>query len=364
MPDLQGLRVCFLAGTLGQGGAERQLYYMLRALKDSGAHPRVLCLTSGEYWEEKIRALGISVIWVGQSSSRWKRLRAIMRELRRQPVDVLQSQHFYTNIYAAAAARFLGLLEIGALRSNGINEVAANGGSLGLISLRAPRAIAANSHQGIENAVRLGMPRSRLHFLPNVVDTCRFSPNGQDKRSPPVRILTIGRMVQAKRLDRFVRVLAAVRHRASLPVRGIIVGDGPKRAQLEAEAANLGLFPDGIEFVGLKASVLEFYRMSDLLLLTSDWEGTPNVVLEAMACGLPVVATNVGDVPDLIRDRGIGCLCPPEDESGLIEAVLALVEDPARRAECGDLSRAFVEQFHAVVRLGDELGRLYDQVGV
>ena len=193
MRDLTGLKVCFVAGTLGQGGAERQLYYMLRALKEHGAVPRVLSLTKDEYWEDRIRALGVPVTWVGQTHSRLQRLRAIIREIRREPAEILQSQHFYTNIYVAAAARFLGLHEIGALRSDAINEVGANSGRLGWLSLRAPRVIAANSRQAIENAVGLGIARSRLNFLPNVVDTSRsLKPQTPAK---VVRVLTIGRLV-------------------------------------------------------------------------------------------------------------------------------------------------------------------------
>ncbi len=96
--DLEDLRVAFIVGTLGQGGAERQLYYILEALRASGARPRVLCLTHGEFWEDRIRALGVDVRWVGMSSSRLARLRAIVLDIRREPVAVIQSQHFYTNV--------------------------------------------------------------------------------------------------------------------------------------------------------------------------------------------------------------------------------------------------------------------------
>src|SRR5437868_4062131 len=65
--DLSKQKICFLAGTLGQGGAERQLFYILRALSESGAEVRLLSLTQGEFWQEKIEALGVKVIWVGQS---------------------------------------------------------------------------------------------------------------------------------------------------------------------------------------------------------------------------------------------------------------------------------------------------------
>lgn len=361
MRELAGLKVCFLAGTLGQGGAERQLYYMLRALKEHKAEPRVLSLTQGEYWEGRIRALGVPVTWVGQSGSRLQRLRAIIKELQREPPEVLQSQHFYTNIYVAAASRFLGLREIGALRSDAINEVGANKGPLGWMSLRAPRAVAANSRQAIENAVALGMARSRLHYLPNVVDTSQFA--SRPKRSDgTVRVLTIGRMVQQKRFDRFLRVLGIVHQQSANSVCGVLVGDGPLRARLERDATALGLLPEGLELHGLQPDVADFYHNADLFVLTSDWEGTPNVVLEAMASGLPVIATRVGGSPALISHGETGYLIDANDETAFADAVLELVQDAEKRTAFGNRARAFVEQHRALPELARELRRLYDAV--
>src|SRR5215510_2403397 len=107
MLDLPKLNICFVAGTLGQGGAERQLYYMLRELRENGATPRLLSLTRGEFWESRISELGVPITWIGESPSRLKRLSKIIATLRAEPPDVLQSQHFYTNLYVAGAARAL-----------------------------------------------------------------------------------------------------------------------------------------------------------------------------------------------------------------------------------------------------------------
>ncbi len=112
MLNLDELKICFLAGTLGRGGAERQLVYMLSALKRAGVQTRVLCLTQGESFEDEIKRLGVPVEWVGASGSRLVRLRRIIRSLRREPAHVLQSVHFYTNLYAALAARAAGKLGV------------------------------------------------------------------------------------------------------------------------------------------------------------------------------------------------------------------------------------------------------------
>src|SRR5256714_7245202 len=127
MRALADLKVCYLAGTLGQGGAERQLFYALRALRRSGAAARVLCLDRGAFWEEPINHLGVSVTWVGQDTSRLKRVLRIVKELRKSPPDIFQSQHFYTNAYTSMAALLLKYQDIGALRSNGIFDLSQTG---------------------------------------------------------------------------------------------------------------------------------------------------------------------------------------------------------------------------------------------
>src|SRR6185503_21148823 len=113
--------------------------------------------TRGEVWEERIAKLGIPVIWVGQQRSRLARLMRIVRELRANPPDIIQSQHFYTNLYAVAASRLLRRHDIGAVRNTGIFEVSANGMIFGRLGLRTPRLIAANSRNALRNAAAMGI---------------------------------------------------------------------------------------------------------------------------------------------------------------------------------------------------------------
>jgi glycosyltransferase involved in cell wall biosynthesis len=360
MRDLASLSICFLAGTLGQGGAERQLYYILSALQRSGACPRLLCLTQGEFWEGKLRDLGIRVTWVGEHASKLGRVRRILAELRKERPEIFQSQHFYTNLYVAAAARALGLREVGAMRNDGISEVRANGAVLGGLSLRLPRLLAANSQAAIRNAVALGVPASRLRFLPNVVDTEQFRPPAH-RAEGPVRLLTVGRLVEQKRVDRFLLLLSRLRA-AGTGARGVIVGDGPLRAELERQAADLRLGPHEVEFRGAVREMAPVYGEADLLLLTSDHEGTPNVVLEAMACGLPVVATRVGGVPDIVRHGETGYLVQPGEEVAALEILQGLIADAALRRTLGGQARDYVLERHSVQRLPHFLEELYREM--
>ena len=359
MLDLARLNICFIAGTLGQGGAEQQLFYILRALRQSGASLSLLCLTRGDIWEERIKELGVPVVWIGRHGSRALRLARMIKELRKNPPDILQSQHFFTNLYAVAAARAIKAHEVGAMRNDGIGEVSATGAVLGRMSLRLPHLIAANSQAAIENAIKLGVPTARLHHLPNVVDTERFKP-GDRESERTIRLIAVGRLVKAKRFDRFISVVARAGQATQVKFKAVIVGDGPERARLEQQATELGLLPDTIEFKGPQTEMASIYRDADILVLTSDREGTPNVVLEAMASGLPVVATRVGGIPQVVEDERSGYVANPDDEERLTTSLLKLICDRRLRIRMGCRARDYVESHYSLNRLPNMLAGLYE----
>jgi glycosyltransferase involved in cell wall biosynthesis len=357
--SLSQLKVCFLAGTLGQGGAERQLFHMLQALRRSGAIPRVLCLAQNEFWENRLQEIGVPVIGVGRAKSKLGRLLRVLRELREDPPLIFQSQHFYTNAYVGVAARRLGLGSVGALRSNGLKEAEDCGRIGGWLNLHTPRVLAANSRAALQYAGQQGLNPARLFLLSNVVDTARFCP-GSDHRSGPVRLLSVGRLIPSKRLDRFISLVARLRLRLNCEITGTVVGDGPLREGLLAQAAALGLPSAAIELRGSLADLAPVYRQADVFVMTSEYEGTPNVLLEAMASGLPVVATNVGGVPEVVRPGENGFLVNDDDEKGLLAAVERLIQDPQLRSSLGQRGLAYVQSNHSLERLPPALSALYE----
>jgi glycosyltransferase involved in cell wall biosynthesis len=223
-----------------------------------------------------------------------------------------------------------------------------------------PRVLAVNSRAAIRNIAATGMPVEHIYYLPNVVDTDHFRPATR----PPaetVRLLAIGRLVNQKRFDRFLSILARLRRESTKPVKGVIVGAGPYRERLEGQAVELGLLPDALEFKGSVQDLKPIYQDADILVSTSDYEGTPNVVLEAMASGLPVVATRVGDVPDIVRHGETGYLSDPEDSQAMTDTLLALINQTELRAEIGDRARKHIEANHSVNRLPGLLEDLYSE---
>ena len=180
----------------------------------------------------------------------------------------------------------------------------------------------------------LGAPPERVHVLRNGVDLEVFRPPADRKAARrglgvegrPV-LVSVGNLVELKGHDLAVEALA------SLPGHSLlVVGDGPERRALEALASRLGV-ADRVRFLGRVAheGLAEIYGAADALVLASSREGWPNVLLEAMACGTPAIATRVGGVPEIMTAPEAGLLLPERSPAAIAAAVGELLADPPPR---------------------------------
>lgn len=344
-------RVALIAGTLGQGGAEKQLVYAARALAAAGVDVRVLCLTRGEPHEASLRAAGIPVDHVGEARGVARRLLRITRDMRQFRPQVVQAAHTYTNLYAALAARRAGALGIGALRSSVAHARAGNGAWTRWL-LRCPSAVVANSHAAADELAKLpGLAPRRVYVVPNVIEARGSRPEVRTNPSAPCAAV-VGRLVPAKRVDRFLESLALARREVPA-LRGVVVGDGPERGALERRAGELGLGP-AVAFLGSRADVPSLLATVDVLVLSSDDEGFPNVLLEAMDAGRPVVATDVGDVREVVRDGATGYVVARSADA-LASRIVQLAKDPELGREMGEAGRARVCAEYGLPSLGGAL---------
>lgn len=354
------LRVALLAGTLGQGGAEKQLVYVARALAAAGIEVRIYSLTRGEFYEAALRAQGLDVVWVGRAGNPMVRIAALAAALARYRPHVVHAFHFYANLYAVAVAPLVGAVAVGSLRNDAYHEVEANG-RWGRPLLHWPRALVANSLAASENARRLRVPPERIRVLPNVIDLDAFDAAmgaRSDGERSEIIVAGVARLVAPKRLDRWLGALAAARQRDPR-LQGILIGDGPERARLVAEAARLDLLPRGITFLGRRDDVPGLLGRADMLLLTSDHEGFPNVLLEAMAAGVPVVTTPAGDAATVVADGETGFVVPFDAIDTMAERLIGLAADPVLRHRLGHAGRRRVAQVYGVSGLGPRIIDIY-----
>ena len=218
-----------------------------------------------------------------------------------------------------------------------------------------------------DDLVRYGVaPPEKISVIPLGLDLAPFvehpPPPGEFRRSaglpddvPLVGI--IGRIFAIKNHALFVEAAARV-VQSGVDARFVIVGDGTLRADVEQRIARLGM-RDRIAITGWRRDLPAIYRDLALLVVSSDNEGTPFSIIEAMAAGVPVVATRVGGIPDVVLDGETGVLVPPRDVEALAGAVAALLRDSERRRTLGDAARRTAIARHAAARMVADTTALY-----
>lgn len=356
--DRKPLRVALVAGTLGQGGAEKQLVYMARALLASNAVVRVCTLTPGGFHERSLRSLGLEPIWVGRHANPALRVAALVRALRSFRPQVVQSAHTYVNLHAALAARLLGAVSVGAMRNSLIHSRKASRFWTPWL-LRAPDALIVNSHAVRESLIESRrVAADRLWLVPNALDLAAYELASPARPETPATAILVARLIALKRVDAFLCALARARS-CGVPIAGVIVGDGPERPRLEQLARDLNLDGDAVTFMGTRADIARLLAGADMLVSASDDEGCPNVVLEAMASGLPVIATPAGDARGLVRDGVTGYLVPFGDAEAMADRIERLVYAPDRGRELGRNGRHDVERGYDLAGLGPRLLSVY-----
>ena len=188
------------------------------------------------------------------------------------------------------------------------------------------------------------LPRNRVLYVPNGVDLTRYrATSGEAAPAWPGHgpvIGTVATLRPEKNLPRLIRAVRLLAER--MPVRLVIVGDGPERGPLQALATTLGI-ADAVHLTGYCAAPQAMYRGFDVFALSSDTEQMPLSVLEAMASGLPVAATDVGDVRAMVAAPNLPFVVP-RDDAALADAIERLLRDPEARGEIGAANRSKAEQ--------------------
>jgi sugar transferase (PEP-CTERM/EpsH1 system associated) len=220
---------------------------------------------------------------------------------------------------------------------------------------------------------RIRVPPARIRQIYNGVDAEQFSPTvaARTDLGPPgllsdgaLVIGTVGRLVAVKDQRTLLLAFADLVGRSqdlASRLRLVVVGEGDLRHALEQQAAACGV-SHAVWFTGDRSDVADLMRLFDLFVLPSLGEGVSNTILEAMATGLPVIATRVGGNPELVTPGRTGALVPAGDAGALASAMQGFVTDEARRRRCGVAARAEVMQRFDWGSCVDAYLSVYDEV--
>nr|WP_255616501.1 glycosyltransferase [Microvirga puerhi] len=202
-------------------------------------------------------------------------------------------------------------------------------------------AVVANS-QGLRELAQQSASELPISVIPNGVDGERFRPDRRGDARARLRLLFVGRLQHQKGIDVLLRAMTQV---ASPDMELLVVGDGPERNMLKAMAREFAI-QDNVMFHGWadRSELPILYQSADIFVLPSRDEGMPNVLLEAMASGLPAIATRISGSEELVVDGETGFLVPPDDANTLANAISLLSADSSLRENLGRNARVRVER--------------------
>ena len=357
-------RLFYLVGQLGAGGSERQLFTLLQSLDRERYVPEVIVWNYREDdpYVAQMRTLGVTLHPLPRTSAKMAKLGAFRHLVRQRKPAVVHSFTFYTNFAAWWATLGMKTVAIGSVRSDFSWAQKDAGWLLGRLSARWPDSQICNSFAAAET-----VRHSRSFFTPRQLFVIRNGLNVQHFGMLPslnterACIVGVGSLLPVKRWDRLLRAAQALRLRGfDFLVR--LVGDGPLCEALQRQARDLGI-ADCVEFTGYCDAIPRILAAATFLAHTSDSEGCPNVVMEAMACGRAVVGTDAGDIPSLVEDGKTGFVVCRGDEATLVRCMAALMGNRDLCCRMGAAGRAKAEREFGFDRLISELLAAYRAAG-
>ena len=368
------LRVIHLIDHLGIGGAQRFLCDLVLAQqKSTGIEPAVCCLTerttlSAELEETGARTWHLEI-------GRWRPLQIVLllprlyQLLKRAQPDIIHTHLFVSGVAGRLVARLLGTPTVVHEQCN--ESTSAPWFAKKIDSLLAPwtSAVICVSESTAEfNLREKCVPLEKIHIIPNSINPERLESLSSARERVKLRedlhvpkdalvVTGIGRMVWQKRFDLFLQIAARV-----LKIRSdiffLIVGGGPEREQLEADAKRSGI-GGHVRFLGVRDDIGLILGITDIYLLVSDFEGFPLTLLEAMAMGVCVVATDVDGAHEMLAGNGAGVLVPPGNALAAAEALLVILGDREQRRKTAVLGRDIVLQHYAIEATAAKVEAIY-----
>lgn len=368
------MRILHLVPNMNYGGLQEVVRSLAFCQRKFGHTVTIACWTntSNNYQgERELEAAGIRVLYVRRDPEgrlafgRARLFRGLKRHLGARNADVLHIHNpFHYCMYGVAAARAAGFTSVittlhatamfdskdfrkgarlafwaGALLSHGVVSVCAE--------------------VRVKLRQKFLLPPQKLHVVENGIDLQRFGAVPARRERDEIVFGTVGRMSAEKNQEGLIRAfaLAYQRHRR---IRLRLLGSGPLQKDLQSLVTHLKL-GEAVEFCGFSNDVPAFLGSLDVFVLPSLSEGMPLSLMEAIASGLPVVATAVGGVARIVKATDSGWICPPGDFAALSEGMEAAILSPGRR-ERGERARRLVNEYYSAERMTRDYEQLYAQL--
>jgi glycosyltransferase involved in cell wall biosynthesis len=351
--------IAFFMTSFEPGGTERQMIELVRRLDRERWAVHVATFRGQGSWFPRVAAVADSIaefpVTTFRSARTLKHLAAFARWCRATRISVVHTTELYSNIFGLPGAALAGVpVRIGNRREINPDKSAAQI-AMQRGAYAAAHVVVANSRAAADRLRVERVPARKIRVIANGLDVGAVAPRAFNPT--PRKVLVVANLRPEKGHDVLIDAAAIVLTRfpdASFE----IVGGGPEREPLLARAAARGV-QSAFAFVGHQNDVPAKLAAADLFVLPSRSEAFPNAVLEAMAAGLPIVASAVGGIVELIDDNRSGVLVPAGDPQALADGICRLMADGRLAARCGDAARADASASYSFERMVSAFESVY-----
>ncbi|MEO8089903.1 MAG: glycosyltransferase [Gemmatimonadales bacterium] len=361
-------RILLLSTSLGMGGADRQILYLAHALIARDYEVRLVCMTPPEEMGRQALAGGLPItsLDMQRGQADWQSFQRFVTLLKTWQPQVLTSFMYHANLLGRLAGKWAGVpLVVTSIRSER-NGSAARDWLMRLTNWM-DHSCTTNSQQVADSLMSRGLlSRRKLTVIPNGVDNAALTASTDERARTREELglaptdflwLAIGRLWEQKDYPTLLRAFHGLR---SPSARLAIAGRGPLLEDLRLQAGQLGIGKQ-VMLLGVRHDVGALLGAADALVLSSAWEGMPNVVMEALAAAKPVVATQVGGVAELVQPGRSGFLAPPGDADALSRAMGELMSLPAdQRRQMGLHGRDHIAAHYGLATMAERWTALYE----
>jgi len=350
------IKVAFFVHALSGGGTERVVSRVLRSLDRNRFRPILILIEKkGVYLDDVPPDVPVLDCGGGAKGGRWRRMRTFAGFLKAERPDVLMSFLWYANAFAVLGRHLSGtkprliLSERSTVLGSreGFPEEALRRLAIRFLYRAGERIFVNSDSLRMQFIDHFGFPREKVRTIHNPLDIDMIVAQSAEPGNPVSggnrggTIVGMGRFSREKGFDLLIRAMARVR----APAKLLLLGEGRDEAKLRLLVKESGV-PGKVEFLGFRKNPYPVIRLATMFVLPSRYEGFPNGLAEAMALGIPCIATRCRTGPEeLITDGVNGLLVPVEDPEAMAEAIDRLLGDPALGERLGAAARISVQRY-------------------
>lgn len=357
----------FVTDSLGLGGQEKQLYYLLKNIQNKynctlvvwNSDANIKYQKSSKYSDE-ISDMNVELIKLDSSLSSLKKTLLLRKINKRVSADLIISYSFYLSFYSWLASKFSKAKAIGSFRSQIVKSEKDINKIFVYLCILFPKYFISNNKNFSKGFTFIFIFKFKKVFIvPNGIDfaSVKYSYEEQDEY---INSISIGTLNPVKRVDLTIELIKKLTENG-FKIRHTHLGHGKLLEEYRQKINSYGL-QNNFTFAGEVETVNEYLSDADIFLLTSDYEGFPNVILEAMASGKPVVTTDAGDAGLIVKENETGFVCKTGALDCLYKKMIVLMNNYDLRKNMSESSRKVVEENYSIENFVKKSISVFDSV--